>query len=193
VTASETASNIPGLRRIPAQKVRNRLRENGYAPTRRSYFGAVLRRQHRLARVQWCNSVRGWDLQNWRKVWFSDESRFMLQKRDGRTRVYRRRNERFARNCILEVDNFGGGSVKMWGAISYARKTQLVHIPGNISAARYRDKVLTPHILPAMDIRMNVFQHDNARPHTARVTVDVLANQNVRVLPGRLNHHIWSQ
>jgi hypothetical protein len=27
----------------------------------------------------------------------------MLQKRDGRTRVYRRRNERFARNCILEV------------------------------------------------------------------------------------------
>jgi hypothetical protein len=32
----------------------------------------------------------------------------MLQKRDGRTRVYRRRNVRFARNCILEVDNFGG-------------------------------------------------------------------------------------
>ena len=55
-----------------------------------------------------------------RRVWFSDESRFMLQKRDGRTRVYRRRNERFARNCVLEVDNFGGGSVMMWGAISYA-------------------------------------------------------------------------
>ena len=30
------------------------------------------------------------------------------------------RNERFARNCVLEVDNFGGGSVMMWGAISYA-------------------------------------------------------------------------
>jgi hypothetical protein len=50
------------------------------------------------------------------------ESRFMLQKRDGRTRVYRRRNERFARNCVLEVDNFGGRSVMMWGAISYAEK-----------------------------------------------------------------------
>ena len=78
----------------------------------------------------------------------------------------------------------------MWGAISYARKTQLVHITDNLSAARYRDEVLTLHILPAMDIRRNVFQHDNARPHTARVTVDVLANQNVRMLPGRLNHHI---
>jgi hypothetical protein len=46
----------------------------------------------------------------------------MLQKRDGRTRIYRRRNERFARNCVLEVDTFGGGRVMMWGAISYAEK-----------------------------------------------------------------------
>jgi hypothetical protein len=45
-----------------------------------------------------------------------------MQKRDGRTRVYRRRNEGFARNCVLEVDNFGEGSVMMWGAISYAEK-----------------------------------------------------------------------
>ena len=86
----------------------------------------------------------GWDLQHWRRVWFSYESRFMLQKRDGRTRVYRRRNERFARDCVLEVDNLGGGGVMMWGAISYARKTHLVHIPDNLSAARYRDEVLTP-------------------------------------------------
>jgi nitrous oxidase accessory protein NosD len=62
------------------------------------------------------NRIRGWDLQNWRRVWFNDESRFMLQPRDGCIRVYRRRNARFARNCVLEVDNFGGGSVMMWGA-----------------------------------------------------------------------------
>jgi len=61
--------------------------------------------------------------------------------------------------------------VKIWGAISYARKTQLVHIPGNLNAARYRDEVLTPHMLPAMNLRREVFQHDNARPHTARATV----------------------
>jgi hypothetical protein len=49
----------------------------------------------------------------------------MLQKRNGSTRVYRRQNERIARNCVLQGDNFVGGSVMMWGAISYARKTQL--------------------------------------------------------------------
>ena len=71
--------------------------------------------------------------------------------------VYRRRNERIARNCVLQVDNFVGGSVIMWGAISYARKTHLVRIPGYLSAARYRDEVLTPHMLPAMNLRREVF------------------------------------
>jgi hypothetical protein len=80
----------------------------------------------------------------------------MLQKRDDRARVYRRRNER--------IDNFGGGSVMMWDAISYAQ-TQLVHIYSNRFAARYRDEVLTPNMLPAMNLRRDVFQHDNTRPH----------------------------
>ncbi len=71
----------------------------------------------------------------------------------------------------------------MWGAISYARKTQLVHISGNFNAARYRDEVLTPHMLPAMNLCMEDFQHNNARPHTAHATVNFLANQNATVLP----------
>ena len=45
---------------------------------------------------------------------------------------------------ILEVDNFGGGSVIMWGAISYAREAQLVHMDGNLMATRYRDEVCCP-------------------------------------------------
>jgi hypothetical protein len=62
------------------------LDDQGALPTRGPYFGAVQRCRHRLSRVQWCNRVRSWDLQNGGRVWFSDESRFMLQKRDGRTR-----------------------------------------------------------------------------------------------------------
>ena len=90
-----------------------------------------------------------------------------------------------------ELNNFGGGNMMMWGAISYARTHQLVHIPGNLNGARYKDEaVLTPHMLPALNLRREVFQHDNAWPHIARATVDFLANQNVRVLPSRVNHQI---
>jgi hypothetical protein len=62
------------------------------------------------------------------------------------------------------------------------QKTQLVHIHGNLCAALHRDEVLTPHMFPALDFHREVFQHDNARPHTARATVDFLATQNVTVL-----------
>ena len=101
---------------------RKRLRENGLR-ARRPYFGAVLRRRHRLARVRWCNRVRDCDLQNWRRVWLSDEWRFMLQKRNGSTRVYRRQNERIARNCVLQVDNFVGG--KWWCGVPYPTPEKL--------------------------------------------------------------------
>ena len=76
----------------------------------------------------------------------------------------------------------------MWGCHILRRKTQLVHIHGKLKAARYRDEVLTLHMLPAMNLHMEVFQHHNARPHTPCAIVDFLANQNVTVLsPGCLN------
>jgi hypothetical protein len=64
-----------------------------------------------------------------------------------RARVYRRRNERFANNCIQEVDRFGGGKVMMCPAILHTGKTALVHIPGRCchSWSSWPCDVLTAH------------------------------------------------
>jgi hypothetical protein len=103
-------------------------------------------------------------------------------------------NERFARNCVLEVDNFSGGSVMMWGAISYAKIFNWCTSTATLMLFD-RDEVLTSHMLPVMDLCREVFQHDNTRPHTARTTVDFLA---VTVLPWpfksldlNLIDHLW--
>ena len=71
----------------------------------------------------------------------------------------------------------------MWAAISWNRRTHLVHVQGNLTALPYRDEILQRHMIPAMNVRREVFQQDNARPHTARVTMDFLAQNNVTVLP----------
>ena len=101
---------------------------------------------HRRESVRWCNRLRGWTFRNWQRIWFSDESCFLLQKRDGRIRVYRCRNECFSFSCVQEVDSFSRGSVMMWAAISND-KTDLVHVPGNLTAVRYRDEIIQPHIM----------------------------------------------
>ncbi len=61
-----------------------------------------------------------------RSVWFSDESRFLLERRDGRIRVYRRRRERFDDASLPQVDRFYQSSVIMWGKITSRATSDLV-------------------------------------------------------------------
>ena len=70
----------------------------------------------------------------------------------------------------------------VWGGISHGVKTPLVVIQGNLTAVRYRDQVLMPHVLPLVNAHNLTFQHDYARPHVARVCRDFLNQNNVQVL-----------
>ena len=181
VAASTTAAEIPGLRRINSQTVRSRPRQHSIIP-RGPCFGAVLTSLHRRERVRWCNRLRDWTFRNWRIIWFSDESRFLLQQRDGRIRVHRCWNEPFSSSCVPEVDSFGGGSVMMWAAISNDRKPDLVHVPGILTAVRYIGEIIQPDHMHVIDRHRKLFQQDNARPHTARVTMNYLEQNNINVL-----------
>ena len=114
LTATATASVTPGTHnpRISAQTVRNRLAENNLR-ARRPYVRTVLTGRHRRDRLQWADRHINWTRQDWRTILFSDESRFALSNSDGRIRVYRRMNERYADCCVLQRDRFGGGGSVM--------------------------------------------------------------------------------
>ena len=98
------------------------------------------------------------------KAFFSDESRYCLQKVDGRIRVWRRRGERHSANCIVERDR---NSVCVLGAIGIGHKTDMVHFNGYVNAQVYMDKVINDQLVPLFAARPNLtFMHDNARPHS---------------------------
>ena len=105
----------------------------------------------------------------WNTVLFSDESRFSLQRGDGRVRVYRRRNERYADCCVLERDHFGaGGSVMVWAAIAHGYHSPLVVNDGNLNAQRYSDDIIAHYVIPLCynNTNISIFQHDNATSYS---------------------------
>ena len=76
----------------------------------------------------------------------------------------------------MQRAGFGGGSVIVWGGITSHGRTQLVIVAGNLTAIRYRDEIIRPHVLPFLEVQRGavVLQQDNARPHVARVVTNFL-------------------
>ncbi len=180
-TATETARQYG----ISRDTVLRRLRHcNRPIRPRRPYVGSILTRRHRNARLNWARQHLRWQRRQWNEIVFTDESRFNLSTNDGRIRVFRRRGERFVDACVVERNRFGGGSVMVWGGIMGHRKTDLVIVNGNLNAAEYINQVLRHVAVPFINQHAPAtLMHDNARPHTARLTQQYLTANHVDVLP----------
>jgi hypothetical protein len=71
----------------------------------------------------------------------------------------------------------------MWAAISNDHKTDIVHVPGNLTAVMYRDEILQHHLMHVIDQQRELFQRDIARPHTAHAPMYYLEQNNINMLP----------
>ena len=115
VTATETTLTTVGNRNrhIHPKTVRNLLREFGLR-ARRPYIGFPLTRARHARRMAWlaAHGPRQFPMRQWRRVFFTDESRFTLFCPDGR-----RRGERFADACVLARDRFG--VARLWSEKGY--------------------------------------------------------------------------
>ncbi|UYV82055.1 hypothetical protein LAZ67_21000606 [Cordylochernes scorpioides] len=136
---------------------------------------------NRRQRLEWCRARSTW-MTEWHRVVFSDESRFCLSSDSRRVRVWRRRGERSNPAAIVERPTVRQRGIMVWGAIAYDSRSPLLRIQGTMTAQRYFDDVLRPVTLPYLQGVPNaLYQQDNARPHTARISQQAL--QDVQMLP----------
>ena len=198
-TATETSRQFRRARPVSRDTVLRRLKAVGIVariPAQR----ILLRPRHIVARLNWAQLHQRWVARQWDDVVFSDECRFQMETHDGRRKVFRRAHERYNPNCVSAVGDKRG--VMVWGAISSADRSPLIFINGNLTARRYIDEVIRPHLLPFLARNGNpTFQQDNAPAHRARLTQDFLNQNGVNVLrpwpavSPDLNpiEHVWDQ
>ncbi|UYV71888.1 hypothetical protein LAZ67_9000886 [Cordylochernes scorpioides] len=165
---------------ISTRTISRRLVANGLhscRPLRRLPLTPPNRRQ----RLEWCRARSTW-MTEWHRVVFSDESRFCLSSDSRRVRVWRRRGERSNPAAIVERPTVRQRGIMVWGAIAYDSRSPLLRIQGTMTAQRYVDDVLRPVTLHYLQGVPNaLYQQDNTRPHTARISQQAL--QDVQMLP----------
>ena len=86
--------------------------------------------------------------------------------------ICRRHNERYAVNCVMA-----------WARIHHDGGTSLSRVKGAPVVQIYRDEILQHYGVPWINVTGGIFQHDNARQHTAQVCRDLLQQNNIPVLP----------
>ncbi|GFT62575.1 transposable element Tcb1 transposase [Trichonephila clavipes] len=139
-----------------------------------------LKPTHRSLRLEWCCTRGNYTATEWNQVVFSDKSTLNLSNDDNPVRVWRLRGEHV--NPAFALQRY----TDLWGAIAYNTRLPLILIRGTMTAQRYVHDILQPHVLPLMQrLPGAIFQQDNARPHTARVSQDCLCTDTKLPWPTR--------
>lgn len=157
---------------VSSRTLRNRLNVKGYY-SRKPIRKPKLSPTHMAARLSWAMTKCHFREQQWSRIVFTDESRFLLYPMDGRLRTWRCVGERNASYCTAETVSYGGGSVHVWAAISATSKSELVILHRNVNQETYK-VVLRDHLLPWATANLGEperdwrLQEDNAPAHRAR-------------------------
>ncbi|GFY32468.1 transposable element Tcb2 transposase [Trichonephila clavipes] len=142
----------------------------------KSPFRALpLTSEHLQLRLQRCQARSMWNATYWQKVVFSDEFRFVLGSNDNRVRMWRRPGEWYNSPHTVLRHSARTASVMVWGAIAYDSRCTSIVMRGTLTVQRYVDDILRSHVGPFLNgLPLAIFQKNNARPHTTRVTQDFL-------------------
>ena len=152
----------------------------GRRPCKKPFISA----KNQKARLKFAKKHLSWSPQQWSKVLWSDESKYLLFGSDGIKYVRRPKNERFNPKYQLPTVKHGGGNIMVWGAFSRDGVGPIHRVEGIMDGVMYK-KIMSDIMLPHAKTKMPrgwIYQQDNDPKHTSRVVKSYFDSKKIRVL-----------
>ena len=132
----------------------------------------LLTSQHMINRFSFSQEMIGKPETFWHNVIFTDESKYNLYGPDGYKRVWRDPQLPLENHHVRHVVKYGGGSVMVWGFITYYGVGKFIFIETKMNAEVFIDTLSSGfrQTLDMHNLRVNeiVLQMDNNSKHTAK-------------------------
>lgn len=169
---------------ISNQTVRRRLHEIGF-------FGHIARKKpyvnkvNRLKRLQYVKRYQNKEINFWKQVIWSDESKFNMFGSDGKIMVWRQPKEEYLPRCIVPTVKYGGGNVKVWGCFAWNGVGNLAFIDGNMTGQMYKDILRINLFESAKKLNLKngfTFQQDNDPKHRSHIVNNWIQKRGVTCL-----------
>ncbi|KAJ1305355.1 hypothetical protein OPQ81_000370 [Rhizoctonia solani] len=145
-----------------------------------------LTRAHIKARIEFAEAHKDWTVEDWKHVLWSDETKINRLWSDGVHWAWARPGEGLSDRLIVPTANFGGGSLMFWGCMGWNGTGHGTKIDSRLNKELYveilADEFLDSLEYLGMEQERVIFQHDNARPHKAKMTQKWLEENGIECL-----------
>jgi len=170
---------------VTPQTVRNMLRRRGLIAVTRKRK-PLLKASHRRQRLAFAHKYGDWTVEDWKRVIWSDETKINRLGSDGRLWRWKKRGSGLCENEVAPTVKFGGGSIMIWGCMTYQGVGFMSKIDSTMDSKLYVEilnwKLQRTIEWYCLDRDQAVFQHDNDPKHTAKRTSEWLAENKINVL-----------
>lgn len=191
---------------VSAQVIRRRLKEAGlvcWVRKEKPFISPANKEKRRL----WALAHESWTVEDWKNVIFSDESKFLLFKSDGRQWAWFRPGQAYEDRFVKKTVKHGGGSIMVWGCISGRGMGRLHWVEGIMCAPDYVEILEGPLLGSLKDLGYRrtgnsgvLFQQDNDPKHKSRLAMGWLKMHHVKLLDWApsspdmsIIEHVWDQ
>lgn len=146
----------------------------------------LLKPSDRVFRINFCRRMLKMSSEQLNKIVFSDESNYTVLNRKNRVIVRRHNNEKFHSRFITPRLQGGGGSVGIWGSITYHGPGLYSLYDGRMNQYNYIE-TLENALIPTRDLFFGgdpnwMFQQDNAPCHKALSVTEWFEENDIKVL-----------